>query len=485
MVVPLRDQNGRVRYYLGAQLDISELVNTYTGLESLRRLVNRHSGSGNLDQNGQDDIRPYIDQLAEFQQLSETFTSQELQSLLKSQERQKLDDQVNHGMQGYQAQSVRVKNSSANLDSSIQLQGFGSAPPLGFYQNYLLVRPHPSLRILFASPDLRVPGILQSPLMEQIGGSSRVRDDLYHALEAGQKVTAKVQWLSRSGQDGRARWIHCTPLISANGLIGVWMVILVDDDEEAPVPNILAGPLLLPHHNGQNEAPMSTPWESKSNRTLQNDANHSPSTSNSSQTAFSDSAKPIFEKFPPVAKEKLETISLPFASTKSRAPSAGGSMTDLKADTPATTDGAVETAPPRQSTETVSWSRHGQNRARIDQLPDIQTSGLRPGPRIAGKAYSFDSTSEHGISADEDRSSFRSKGGVRPTSQESNITSIRSNVQPPDIRWRKVEEKESIAGRGGRAPIKLPGRPGQEGQQRPPAWKTKKSLSPYGFLFND
>lgn len=133
MVVPLRDQNGKVRYYLGAQLDITELVNTCIGLESLRKLVARQLDP--LDQNGHDDIKPCIDQMAEFQQLSETFTTQELQSLLKSQERQQLDDQVNNGMRSYQAQSARFRNSSVNLDSSIQLQGFGSAPPLGFYQN--------------------------------------------------------------------------------------------------------------------------------------------------------------------------------------------------------------------------------------------------------------------------------------------------------------------------------------------------------------
>lgn len=133
MVVPLRDQNGRVRYYLGAQLDITELVNTCTGLESLRRLLARQSA--NPDQKDQDGIKVQLDQFAEFQQLSETFSNQELQSLLRSQERKQIDNQISHGLQGYQEHSVRVRNSSANLDSSIRLQGFGSAPPLGFYQN--------------------------------------------------------------------------------------------------------------------------------------------------------------------------------------------------------------------------------------------------------------------------------------------------------------------------------------------------------------
>ena len=68
--------------------------------------------------------------------------------------------------------------------------------------------------------------------MDRIGGSSRVRDELSTALAEGRGVTAKVRWVSRADEDGRNRWIHCTPLLGSNGQIGVWMVVLVDDDQE-------------------------------------------------------------------------------------------------------------------------------------------------------------------------------------------------------------------------------------------------------------
>ena len=68
--------------------------------------------------------------------------------------------------------------------------------------------------------------------MDKIGGSSRVRDELSTALGEGRGVTAKVRWLSKIDEDGRNRWIHCTPLLGSNGQIGVWMVVLVDDDQE-------------------------------------------------------------------------------------------------------------------------------------------------------------------------------------------------------------------------------------------------------------
>ncbi|KAK0342415.1 hypothetical protein LTR02_017189, partial [Friedmanniomyces endolithicus] len=99
---------------------------------------------------------------------------------------------------------------------------------------YLLVRPAPSLRILFTSPSLRVPGILQSPFLHRIGGSPRVRTDLSAALSEGRGVTAKIRWLTKADEsgdgEGRPRWIHCTPLLGHSGAVGVWMIILVDEE---------------------------------------------------------------------------------------------------------------------------------------------------------------------------------------------------------------------------------------------------------------
>ena len=79
-----------------------------------------------------------------------------------------------------------------------------------------------------------MPGILQSPFLNRIGGSSRVRADLATALGEGRGVTAKIRWLTRPDRDGegegRPRWIHCTPLLGHSGAVGVWMIVLVDDE---------------------------------------------------------------------------------------------------------------------------------------------------------------------------------------------------------------------------------------------------------------
>lgn len=153
----------------------------------------------------------------------------------------------------------------------------------GVYEHYLLVRPYPSLRILFTSPSMRVPGILQSPLLDRIGGSARIREQLVDALAAGQGVTAKVKWLNTSRRKnqrpsqkksnishpleahlevdddvdtitepepaGRARWLHCTPLAGSNGKVGVWMIVIVDDEERPARPvGIVAPPVAAPTH---------------------------------------------------------------------------------------------------------------------------------------------------------------------------------------------------------------------------------------------
>ncbi|KAL8917251.1 MAG: hypothetical protein Q9172_005926 [Xanthocarpia lactea] len=508
MVVPLRDQNGKVRYYLGAQLDITELVNGSVGLNSLQKLVNRQHG--HADQHGKETLETHNDLLTQFQQLSETFTPQELQTVLRSQKRQEMDDQVVHGLDQHQPHNVRVRNSSADLDSDIKLPGFGSAPSLGFYKNYLLVRPHPSLRILFASQELRIPGILQSPLMDQIGGSSRVRDDLYYALEAGQKVTAKVQWLSKSFDNGRPRWIHCTPLISASGLIGVWMVILVDDEEKPAVSPNKSQPGPLPTTMELSDVPESNHWDpAKLERTQQSGSSGTPSTADSSHTAVSESARPVFEKVPSIIKEVPETVSLPFVSGKVRSPNAGISTHQHKPLPSPPPISFVEPDEPRSSTDSLPWSRQQaqeqhqyqhqpqhqqqqqQGRHRHGQSPEtkspaVQPFTTRPGPRIAGKSYSFNS--EHGLSSEDGHHSVSSKGGDRPTSRDPNhSTPNHSNIPLPDIRWRKPDDNRGgVLGRGGPVPVKVPGRSSQDsGGQRPTAWKTKKSLSPYGFLFNE
>lgn len=123
-------------------------------------------------------------------------------------------------------------------------------------EKYLLVRPYPSLRIIFTSGSLRIPGLSQSRLMDRIGGPAHVKAGLVDALAQGVSVTAKISWLTRSLDDvisyqshssptkppkspklrfkeGKPRWIHCTPLLGSDSRPGVIMIVMVDPDEIA------------------------------------------------------------------------------------------------------------------------------------------------------------------------------------------------------------------------------------------------------------
>lgn len=433
MCVPLRDQSGKVRYYLGAQLDITELVNDSTGLTTLKRLMRRHDNNGSLIKHSDNPVETL--QHDEFEQLSETFNPQELESLVKLRQRQQLESEQRDIEQtsGEQREArVMAKTPSVALDSTFELNGEGSAPPLGYYKTYLLVRPFPSLRILFASPDLRMPGILQSPLMSKIGGSARVRDELAHALEVGRKVTAKIQWKSKTKPKSRSRWIHCTPLLGVNDAIGVWMVILVDDEDES-----------------ESEPERASPKEQSS--------------SSSSST----------HHVPPIPAQVVPW------NTQSHKLQPGGVSTMIWSESGSGRQ--HEESPRPQLRKTLSRQTSSSGDSRRTPLAS------RPGPKIAGKSYSFTSAAHGRVSMDDDGCSSREDDKSRPTTSSSqSAIPLKSSMQPKV----KIPGQFSVDDDSKRRPpVNMPYRPGvvddEDGAHRPPARRTYKSLSPYGILFQE
>lgn len=223
MCAPLLDSRGNTRYMIGAQVDVSGLVKDCAGLESLRRLVN--GGTQHTNSKGA------------FRELSDMFSGQEIESVRK------------YGGDMYRLHREGIKHEECisnwpkprvviqdeiwtGLDQAT-IPDAGGGRLAGVYEHYLLIRPHPSLRILFASPSLRMPGILQTPFLSRIGGSDRVREEIKQAFTDGTVLTARIKWISKNDTSGRSRWIHCTPLTASNGAVGVWMVIFIDDEETA------------------------------------------------------------------------------------------------------------------------------------------------------------------------------------------------------------------------------------------------------------
>jgi hypothetical protein len=75
--------------------------------------------------------------------------------------------------------------------------------------------------------------------MERLGGPQEVRDGVLESLAHGIPVTAKVSWLStpsmpgshhRTSIEGKPRWIHCTPMLGSDEKVGVWMVVMVEQE---------------------------------------------------------------------------------------------------------------------------------------------------------------------------------------------------------------------------------------------------------------
>lgn len=248
MTAPLHDSQGTVRYFIGAQVDVSGLVKDSTDLEGMKRLLARQTSRAVAEE------QDVAQRKEEFQALTEMMNNYELGTVRKYGGRMhqphvdEMDDDA--ASVGYhRPRLVLTDPTTEQLDRStasmpktaadiVKASIRDSGRLQGVYQNYLLIRPAPSLRILFTSPSLRIPGILQSPFLDRIGGSSRVRNELNAAFTEGRGVTAKIRWLTRphiegSGAaepEGRSRWIHCTPLLNHKGAVGVWMVVLVDAD---------------------------------------------------------------------------------------------------------------------------------------------------------------------------------------------------------------------------------------------------------------
>ncbi|KAI9819931.1 MAG: hypothetical protein M1827_006501 [Pycnora praestabilis] len=244
MCAPLYDNKGAVRYYIGAQIDISGLIEDGRGLETFASLLaqDRRMGIGGSDTQSENGSRKPMKTL---QELSQMFSHEE-SDVVRNNSR------IVESTKGTPESSSRKPRSTRRVlgnDVSDEEKYPWSAPSLsnagrlpGVYQNYLLVRPSPSLRITFVSPALRIPGLLQSSFLAHVGGPDNVRSGIAEAMHEGSSVTAKITWLSCGGgssrnrhehfadEEGRPRWISCTPLFGSDDRVGVWMVVMVENE---------------------------------------------------------------------------------------------------------------------------------------------------------------------------------------------------------------------------------------------------------------
>ncbi|KAK5115927.1 hypothetical protein LTR62_000383 [Meristemomyces frigidus] len=245
LIAPLYDNKGQVRYFLGCQIDVSSLVENGRGIESFSTLLKQDRRERRFG--GPDKTPKHV-----LSELGQMLTDEESRTMSTraqsmSSDRPSMPAQVATPEQ--RGRRILLGMEDTPTERSLwphpSLGPSGRLP--GVYQNYLLVRPYPSLRITFTSPALRIPGLLQTKLLDRIGGPTHIREGILDALAHGTSVTAKVAWLTHplsaaetaeavggkqevSGLVGKARWIHCTPLMGSDERVGVWMIVMVENE---------------------------------------------------------------------------------------------------------------------------------------------------------------------------------------------------------------------------------------------------------------
>jgi PAS domain S-box-containing protein len=275
MIAPLHDNKGNVKYHIGAQVDASGLIEGGKGLDGFERYLanekaktnsrGRLSGKESLPSQGRVSTKEAKKQaLEKLGELSEMFDIEEnaiiaQRSRSNSRERRSEDEESTGSGRSRRvfAESTESESDEEDLGdkerTAWNLSQTGSSGKLpGVYESYFLMRPSPSLKIIFASPALRKMGnLVQSTFLSHVTAPPATLRGLRESFEAGNPVTAKVLFSAKASESkegreldrgqgkkdieeassskfGRSCWISATPLFGSDDEVGVWMVVLVD-----------------------------------------------------------------------------------------------------------------------------------------------------------------------------------------------------------------------------------------------------------------
>lgn len=285
---PRTQANSLVQYFLGAQIDVSGIVKDCPGLEAHKRALNHEppvepqtleqaaesipirqsSKRTNQRTNGilrpktehdrvRDKLRAFLEKLSPDEvaplrgrDRSQSPTSRGLnppqpnrKASYKSlrRERQYLSDE----------DPVLTDVHEPIVEDKPAPTLAGSLP--GVYHNYLLVRPGPSLHILFASSALQsTTDLRQTPLLSHISTSVNTLAGLQKAFAQGIPVMGRVVWkpsmkaannaasgshnsrYSGHGAEslgtsaaGQSQWLNATPLVGSDDRVGVWVIVIL------------------------------------------------------------------------------------------------------------------------------------------------------------------------------------------------------------------------------------------------------------------
>ena len=269
MIAPLHDDKGNVKYNIGAQVDVSGLVEGGKGLDGFERyLINREMEKrrneiAKREPVGDDEAKRKKRALTKLRELSEMFDLEE-SAVVQSHSRSNSMTREGGGRSSGSTERARPPrrvfddSGPSDGDDGEEAQekaawNLGHAGPSGLsgklpgvYDSYMLIRAAPSLRIIFVSPKLRKIGnVIQSPFLSHIAAPSSTLAGLKESFGTGVPVSAKVNFMPQPGErrdgtktsqgarhedgpHGKACWLSATPLLGSDDRIGVWMVVIIE-----------------------------------------------------------------------------------------------------------------------------------------------------------------------------------------------------------------------------------------------------------------
>lgn len=267
LIAPLHDDKGKVKYNIGAQVDVSGLVEGGRGLDDFERFLyirqmdkKQQSSKKTADSQRNKKALDKLKELSEMFDLEESAVVQESSSRASSMTR---DEDTRSGSSARPTPTRRVfvdsdeeEGEKDDEDSKQEQEAWslgqsGSSGKLpGVYDTYMLIRPAPSLRIIFQSPKLQKLGnAVRSPFLAHVAAPGITLAGLRESFSTGTPVTAKIDFMAKAGESrngtktdgdtkpkdgarGRTCWISATPLLGGDDKVGVWMVVMVEKAKE-------------------------------------------------------------------------------------------------------------------------------------------------------------------------------------------------------------------------------------------------------------
>lgn len=273
MIAPLHDDQGNVKYHIGAQVDVTGLVERGSGLDGFERYLanreiekrDRQTRSEAIKADEQTFRKPKA--LAKLRDLSEMFDLEEsavVRSHSRSTSASREDEKRNVGSSRKAGRRIfggldpssddDGGDSEDDQDRKWKIGQSGrtglSGKLPGVYDSYMLIRAAPSLRIIFVSPKLRrhLGNVIQHPFLSHVAAPANTLAGLKESFGAGIPVSAKISFMTEARErrertesrlatkleeaaQGRVCWISATPLLGSDDHVGVWMVVVVEKTE--------------------------------------------------------------------------------------------------------------------------------------------------------------------------------------------------------------------------------------------------------------